>query len=215
MATPTTLSLETMVTDTRGGTFAFIRGHETKEGEVRDRKMQVGISILNAHERDLETLRSLDPVALAAHPDMVNPLVKQKGADPIRMVPTAADIHASITKRIDSKIKSINKQHQKKDTTVVSVPGTKGRLMRNTANPGTVLLCGLQVWRSGADAGTEVKRTETVRNSVVTGINAWLTRRYEVAGNYRQYELLLDGSNFDSLVMGGKVFDGEAIGMFG
>ena len=214
MATPTPLSLETLVTDTRGGTFAFIRGHETKEGEVRDRKLQVGISILNAHERDLEALQSLDPVALAAPPDMVNPLVKQKGADPIRVVPTAEDIAASIAKRIESKRKSIAREHDRTSTLVV-VPDTKGRLMRNPANPGTVLLSGLQVWRSGAEAGTEVKRTETVRNSAVTAVNAWITRRYEVAGNYRQFELHLDGSNFSSLVMGGEVFNGEAIGVFG
>lgn len=202
--------LEKMVTETGGGQFAFIRGHVTKEGEMRDRKIQIGTSIINAHQRDLETLRSLDPVALAAHPDMVNPLVRQKGADPVRVEPTADDIAASIAKRIDSKIKSINREHDR-TSNLVPVKGTKGRLMMNPDNAGTVLLSGLQVWRSDAESGTEVKRAETVRNSVVTGINAWITRRYEVSGKFRRYELHLDGSNFDSLVMGGKVLDRETI----
>ena len=74
-----------------------------------------------------------------------------------------------------------------------------------------MLLAGLEVWASPIEKGTEVKRTETVRNSVVTAVNAWITRRYEVAGKFRKYELQLDGSNFDSLVMGGKVLDRETI----
>ena len=209
MAKPQTQqTLENMVTQTGGGQFAFIRGHVTKEGEKRDCKMQIGVTPANLHQRDLETLRSLDPVALAAHPDMVRPLVKGFGE---RQTPTAEDIRASIDKRIASKIKSINREHPQKETTVVPVEGTKGRLTHNTANPGTVLLAGLEVWASPIEKGTEVKRTETVRNSVVTAVNAWITRRYEVSGKFRKYELQLDGSNFDSLVMGGEVLDRKTI----
>ena len=203
----TTPTIETMIAETGGGQIAFIRGHVTKDGESRDRKLQIGVSYRNVIQKDLDILKSLDPVALAAHPDMVNPLVRQKGADPIRMVPTAADIAIAIDELIASASKSLAGEHDRKTELVTVVDG---RLMRNPKNEDEVLVVGLEMWKGAAAEGTEVKRAETVRTKITTGIKPWVKHTFDLRQRYwRNYGLRLDGSNFDSLVMGGKSIGAE------
>lgn len=211
-----------LVRSTLGGRFVAIANHVTKEGEVKDRQLQIGVHYFNIIERDLATLRGLDPQELADCPDMVNPLVRQdKDEDgnrpaPVRMVPTADDVATALEAMIESKVKSLAKEHEKNSNLKTLLPG---RILQNPANPDEVLLVGLQTHSSaaksllvdGKEVATEIKRKETVRNSIITGIKPWITYNFTVTRYWRHYALDLLTPNFTHVAMNGEVYEGARL----